>query len=637
MLIKKLTDILKVNFDKEGFGVKKLAKKAGLSRSKLHRKLYAIKGKSTSEFIREYKLEKALIMLQNNVATASEISYRVGFSSPQYFSKCFQDYYGYAPGEAKHKTQSLIEDNKETKKKELIGGFQNLIATQKNRKSLFSKRIIWISSLAIVLISVFGYYLFSNYYFTSKPHSKDINERSIAIIPFKNLSDNIENQYFADGMVDDILNHLSGIQGLVVKSRQSSERYRESDKSMMKKGKELGADYLLEGNVQKQEDSIRIIVQLIEAKQDAHIWAKNYDFELKQIFAVQCEISEQIAEELNTVLSPVELEHIEKVPTDNLEAYKMYLNGRFFWHQRTEKDLNKSIYYFNKAIELDSTYAMAYAGLADTYVSMGWWEWFDKNDGFNKGKEYALKALSMDSTIAEAHATLGIILCHHERKWKEAEKELLLAISYNPNNATARECYHELLKILGRDTEAREQISLALQLNPYSVVINLVKSASDANNEEYEMAIEGYNKTLELAIGNTIINQIKFNLTLCYLLSGNNEKAVEYIKDLSSTDPTLNSYEFLDKIYQESGIEGVGNWFISWLLANKQNKYVNYMTIAQLYSCLGYHQNALKYLEDAYKNDYIELAFLIRNSDFNAIKTEPRYIALLNKMGLANQ
>jgi len=124
VLIEKLTNILKVNFDKEGFGVKKLAKKAGLSRSKLHRKLHAIKGKSTSEFIREYKLKKALIMLQNNVATASEISYRVGFSSPQYFSKCFQDYYGYTPGEAKHKTQSLIEDNKETKKKELTVVFK---------------------------------------------------------------------------------------------------------------------------------------------------------------------------------------------------------------------------------------------------------------------------------------------------------------------------------------------------------------------------------------------------------------------------------------------------------------------------------------------------------------------------------
>jgi len=234
-------------------------------------------------------------MLQNNVATASEVSYRVGFSSLQYFSKCFQDYYGYTPGEAKYRTHSLIDDNKETKKKELTGGFQNIVETKKNRKKIFSKRIFWISSLAIVLISVFSYYLFSNYYFTSKTLSTDSNDRSIAIIPFKNLSDNIENQYFSDGMMDDILNHLSGIQGLVVKSRQSSERYHESDKSMIKIGKELGADYLLEGSVQKQEDSIRIIVQLIDAKQDNHVWAENYDFELKQVFAVQSQISKQIA------------------------------------------------------------------------------------------------------------------------------------------------------------------------------------------------------------------------------------------------------------------------------------------------------------------------------------------------------
>ncbi|MGB5665066.1 tetratricopeptide repeat protein [Eudoraea sp.] len=457
-----------------------------------------------------------------------------------------------------------------------------------------------------------------------------MTDNSIAVIPFKNLSGNIENQYFADGMMDDILNHLSIIRGLEVKSRQSSEKYRESEKSIPQIGDELDVNYLLEGSVQKHKDSIRIIVQLIDAINDNHLWSDKYDFELKNVFTIQSEISKQIAIELNTVISPAGIEEIEKKPTENLEAYNFYLNGRFFWHLRTEKDLNKSIYYFNKAVELDSTYSLAYAGLADSYFIMAFWGWIEKNEGFTNGKEFAQKALTINNNIAEAHATLGGIKTWYEWNWKDAESELKLAISLNPNNATAHQYYAELLDILGRNKEAREQINLALKLNPHSYAMNLVSAICYNNSKDYYKAIEAYKKTIDLANSNNdLILGNKLSIMKCYLNLGRNKDAFELLKDFIP----INNHQLLDKIFEDSGIKGVINWYINWILVDKQNKNNNY-TIAMFYSFIGDSQNALKYLEYFSEGGQILLPKINNSSDFNAIKTEPRFIAILKKMGL---
>ena len=628
-LIEKLTKILEVNFDKENFGVKELAKKAGLSRSKLHRKLHAIKGKSTSKFIREYRLEKALIMLKKDVATASEISYRVGFSSPQYFSKCFQDYYGYTPGEAKYKTHNLIEDSKEVRKKVLIEGFQNITETKKNRRMLFSKQMIWISIFGVVLISIFSYFLYSNYYFSSYTSNTDSTKKSIAIIPFKNLSNNIENQYFADGMMDEILNQLSGIHGLVVKSRQSSEKYRESDKSMIKIGKELDADYLLEGSVQKQKDSIRIIVQLINAKQDIHVWSENYDFELKQVFSIQSKLSKQIAQELNTVLSSVDLEHIEKVPTDNLEAYKMYLNGRFHWNQRTEDHLKKSIYYFTKAIELDSTYAIAYAGLADSYFIMEWYGWTAKKYGFNKAKTYSLKALSIDNNIAEAHATLGAVAEWYDWNWEKAEQELKLAITLNPNYATGHLYYSEFQSLMGKYKEAQEHINKALELNPHSLILNIFNTWLYYEQGKYNEAINCAKKVNELEKGRIPLDWMRFPM---YLKQGNDQKIIEIVK----RDPDLmnglekDSIHLMD-LYKEKGIEGIVTWRINFHL---KNKHFGHYSAAKHFMLINNRFLALDQLEKAYQSREVLIAKIEHEPALQALRDEPRFKAILKKMGL---
>lgn len=456
-----------------------------------------------------------------------------------------------------------------------------------------------------------------------------ISVNSIAVIPFKNLSDNKENQYFADGMMDDILNHLSSIQALEVKSRLSSERYRDSNKSSYEIGKELGVSYILEGSVQMHKDSIRFIVQLVDAINDNHLWSDKYDFKLKNIFAIQSEISKQIAVKLNTAIPRIGIGENEKRLTENIEAYNLYLKGRFFWHLRTEKDLNISIYYYKKALELDSIYALAYAGLADSYFIKAWRGWIEKNEGLEKGKEFAQKALTININIAEAHATLGGIKTYYEWKWKEAESELKLAISLNPNDAVSHQYYSELLDILGRNEEAREQIDLALELNPYSSIMNSLSALYYYNSNDYYKSIDAHKRAKHLANSNNDYD--KLHLIRCFLNLGKNKEALELIKDVISID----NHQLLDKILMESGIKGVINWFIDYILVNKQNSDLNFH-IARFYSLIGDSQNALKYLEYFFEEGHIAVPRINNSSEFSFIRTEPRFIALLNKMNLVD-
>ena len=455
-----------------------------------------------------------------------------------------------------------------------------------------------------------------------------ILDNSIAVIPFKNLSEEIGNQYFADGMMDDILNHLSGIQTLEVKSRQSAERYRDSDKPIPQIGRELGANYLLEGSVQKHEDSIRVIVQLIDAKNDKHLWSHKYDSGLKNVFAIQSEISNQIANELNAVISPFETEQIEKTPTENLEAYNLYLKGRFFWHRRLEEELIKSIDYFKQAIALDSTFTLAYAGLADSYFVMLSYNWKDRDSIFTTAKEYAEKALSLDRNNAEVHATLGGILCYKDWNWEASEKEFKLAIKLKPNYATAYQWYAELLNFLGRYKEARKQIEIALKLNPNSYVM-LVLSAILYNQEgNFDKAIIDANKAKEIEKSNAWAYWIIFE---GYWNLGEDDKAIAEIEEWGKLEPYEEMAKGCRQAYDKEGIKGIYKYLIIYdFQKGFDERWPESM--AEKYALLGEEEKALDWLEKAFEQHNI--GPIKNNLYFKNIKTEPRFIAILEKMGL---
>ena len=324
--------------------------------------------------------------------------------------------------------------------------------------------------IGLLLVNIFG----------SRKPAGTLNEleKSIAVLPFNNLSEEKGNEHFVDGLVEDLLNRISVIEELKVISRTSSEMYRERGvKSVPEIASELGVSYIVEGSVQRYGDKARITVQLIDAINDDHIWADNYDRDIVDVFKTQSEIAMQIASELNTILTSRQKTQIQENRTKNVKAFELYQMGRFYWNKRTGDGYNTSIEYFEKAIDEDPGYGLAYAGLADTYNLMALQGWIDKQEGRDKAVELALKALELDENLAEAYTVLGSIYDYVDWDWEKAENAFKRALELNPNYATAHHYYSEHLSIIGQHEEARKHIDKALELNPLSFVIRHVSGA----------------------------------------------------------------------------------------------------------------------------------------------------------------
>ena len=632
VLIEKLINILEVNLDKENFGVKELAKEAGLSRSKLHRKLKSIEGKSSSRFIREFRLQKAMVMLQNNVATASEVAYRVGFGSPTYFNTCFHNYYGYPPGEVKFRNIDGVNLNDDEHDIEDINSDQSISKKPSLKERFFAKKMVWINTFLILVLSIVSYNIYDAY----KRHlSEDLviksdDDKSVAILPFKNLSDDVENQYFADGVSASIQNNLNKISDIRVIASSSMEKYRNSTLTAFDIAKEVNVVYLLEGSVQKHGDSIRVITNLVNARNDTQLQSFVFDWEYKYIFDIQNKIALEIAKQLDLSIAPEKLETIKDQPTENLEAYNLYLKGRFFWHRRTEEGLNKSIKYFNQALELDSTYALAYSGLADSYYILPFYKYVkDRDSVFNLSKAYAEKSLAIDKNNAEAHATLGGILCFKDLNWEESEKELKHAINLNPNYATAHQYYAELLNFLGKSKKVREQIDLALKLNPNSYIMNYLSALYYLNDGRFEEAIIAANKTIEIKKNSKSIYGIIADV---YILQGKDDLAMEVLEENNYySDQDL--IENVRIAYNKSGMPGAYRYAIEYKIEKGFAHGAAY-SMAVEYAYLNEIEKALDFLEIGYERNIQSIIYLKSDPFFKNLRSEPRFLAILDKLNL---
>jgi len=345
---------------------------------------------------------------------------------------------------------------------------QEIKSTENVKKdiTISRKRLAGIlGGLIGIIASVFAVLYFSNIIGGSN-QTKEV-EKSIAVLPFRNLSNDTTQLYFSDGIVEAILDHLFKVGELKVISSTSTKRYRDTELSIKDIARELGVASILEGSVQKIGNSVRITAQLIEAKTDVHLWSETYDRDLSDIFSIQTEVAQNVAKELKATLTPEEKGQIKKNQTENPEAYNSYLQGRFFIQKRTNEGFRKSIEYFEKAVAEDQDYALAYAGLADAYFLLPWYSWIPKQEDYAKSKEYVNKALEIDKNLAEAHAVLGAIFTWNEWKWEEARKELQLAVELNPNFVNAHSYYAELFDILRENEEARKQINITLSIDPF--------------------------------------------------------------------------------------------------------------------------------------------------------------------------
>ena len=639
--LRHVENLIEANLENEQFGVNELADELGVSRSHLHRKLNSLVGKSTSQFIREYRLEKAMVMLQDNVATASEIAYRVGFGSPTYFNTCFSEYYGYPPGEVKYRNEKAIKGGSSFYKDKITDTPKKALQKTKRNKLVKQFSILTAMLGAIVLIGFL--YIILNPGRDNKELIGDIanlenQDKSLAVLPFKNLSNDESNQYFADGMRDDIINHLSKIKSILVKSRQSSDRYGSTDLSMLEIGEALEVDYILDGSVQKYDDKIKIIVHLTDAKNDSQIWSESFHRNFDDIFQIESEISKEIASEMNLVLTPSDEEVISKIPTQHIEAYNLYLKGKYFFNlyiYENEK-LRLAEKYFNESIALDPEFALAYSGLAILYFYRGWPN--TPNEDYLKSKSYALKALELDSDLAEVHRVLGIIYTEYDWDWELAEKEFKIALEKGPYNCDPKISYAEyLIYIIGDFNKARELIDSAKLNCPLNYFALTISADLYLINGQYDLALEETEKAKEISHSHLYAEWVEF---LAYAKKGQSEKAVNVLVSTWNAVPEFKvNVPPMLQAYEAKGIDGIFEW-INELDTKKPTEsarfYENAYMISQKFAYLGDYERAIFWLEKAYERKNTDLFRIKHDQFFKDMHSIPEFLSLLEKMNLGN-
>lgn len=406
--ISKITEIIEENISNEQFGVSELAGKTGMSRSNLLRKIKKLTNVSASQFINQVRLKNAMVLLKQNTLNVSEVGYAVGFSSTSYFIKCFREYYGYPPGDVGKRDE--IDNNSEGLNK------------RKKEKYLIPGFITGAVLLAVIVFIVF------------KPFSTKHKEldKSIAVLPFIDDSNDSSNIYIINGLMEAILNNLQQIKDLRVISRTSVEKYRTTNKTIPEIAKELNVNYFVEGSGQKIGDQILLNVQLIEASTDKHLWAEQYTREAKDVFKLQIEVARSIADQVQVMIAPEVEERMQKVPTEDLDAYDSFLKGSDLLNQGTAEALKSAIPYFQSAIEHDNEFALAYANLAITYFFIDNYSY--KRKYAEQINENADKALLFDSKLEQSLIAKALYYIYN-REFEKAIPYLEKAHEYNPNSA----------------------------------------------------------------------------------------------------------------------------------------------------------------------------------------------------------
>ncbi len=461
-------------------------------------------------------------------------------------------------------------------------------------------------------------------------------EKSIAVLPFVNLSNDPEQEYFNDGIVEAILNHLFKVGDLKVISSTSTKRYKNTDLTIKEIAKELGVSSILEGSVQRVGGNVRRTAQLIDAGTDVHLWSEIYDRHISDVFIIQSEVAQSVARELKATLTTETREQIAKNETENTVAYNFYLQGRFHMQKRNLEGFNKSIEYFQKAISEDPDYALAYAGLADVYSLSAWWDFMPKQDAYFKSKEYVTEALRIDKNLAEAHTVLGNILTYNEWKWEEARKELQLAIELNPNFVPAHQYYSELLDILNERTEARKHINRAMELDPFFYMEHLLSGEYYSREGRFREALDEYEIAQELNPEATSWYYFFIN----YIFLEDNIKAIEVFeqaleKNRLGIDSLSDDYARLFRnSINKSDLTGILNLLIGIYLKISPLSLRSPYRLATYYTITGKTDEALDWLENAFEERVSYIPRINSFYEYSGLRSEPRFQALIEKMGL---
>ncbi|SDS38332.1 helix-turn-helix domain-containing protein [Winogradskyella sediminis] len=457
--IEQAQSLILENISNEQFGVSELADLMNMSRSNLLRKIKKQTQGSASQFIREVRLQKGMTMLKETELTVSEISYVVGFSNNSYFIKCFKDYYGYSPGEARKKIGEQTEFEDEF---EVEGDHQNTEIIEVTKKAFFQQyRIQIIVGMVLVIVLVL-FLLLPKETINSEKNVVNL-KKSIAVLPFKNMSSDSDNLYFVNGLMESTLNNLQKIEDLRVISRTSVEKYRNTNKTVSEIADELNVNYLIEGSGQRVDDQVVLNIQLIDALNDTPIWAQQYNHKTEDIFSVQNEVAKKITESIKATVTPAEIQQIDKKPTENLLAYDYYLKGLESLQEETKESLESAIALFEKAIEQDTEFALAYSQIAITYY------YLDLNQAEKRYTDIinnnADKALLYDSKSAKSLIAKALYYIN-VNEYRLAIPHLEKALEYNPNSSSVVQILADLYSRATPDTGKYLQYALkGLQLD----------------------------------------------------------------------------------------------------------------------------------------------------------------------------
>ncbi|HKC37593.1 MAG TPA: adenylate/guanylate cyclase domain-containing protein, partial [Chitinophagaceae bacterium] len=462
-----------------------------------------------------------------------------------------------------------------------------------------------------------------------------VRQKCILVLPFVNLSNDPEQEYFSDGLTEELISNLSKLKNTRVISRTTSMKYKGIAKDTKTIGKETGADYIMEGSVRKAGKNLRITAQFIDASRDIHLWAQNFRGTLDDIFDIQEDVSSKIVEALRLQLTSEEKNTLQKRYTDDSEAYQLYLQGIFFWKKRNEPGLKSAIKHFEKALEKDPDYALAWAGIADTLSLMGEYTNISRRELYARQMEAVHKALEIDPQLAEAHVSLAISLMLNDWDWKGAEKEFKLGLKLNPNYATGHHWYAELLLFIGKKEEAFKEIALAVDLDPISQGILKDKGIFHYYAGQYDEAIETALTTLELDPGFTPVHRL---ISLVYTAKGMYEEAIKENKRWGDlTKNKVKTDVALAHILATAGRKDEARKIIEDTGAKNFLSSNDYRGVALVYAALGEKDDTFEWLEKSYQKHEESLCSIGIDPKFDSIHDDPRFNELMKKIGLMSK
>jgi DNA-binding winged helix-turn-helix (wHTH) protein/TolB-like protein/tetratricopeptide (TPR) repeat protein len=491
-------------------------------------------------------------------------------------------------------------------------------------------RVLLMSVVCVAL--ALGFFYFWSHW-RSKSATVSASERSIAILPFRPLEATPEDEYLGLGMTDALITRLSNLHKIIVRPVGAVRKYATVDDPIAA-GRHLAVQSVLEGSIQRSGDRTRVTVRLLRVADGELLWGDEFDEKFTDMFTVEDSISQKVASALTINLSGDEKRQLLRPFTVNNQAYQLYMQGRFFWNKRTIDGVEKSLDYFQKAIAADPKYALAYAGLADSYTLAGSYGYsiLPPREAMPKAEAAAAKALALDDSLAEAHASLGYIKFTYDWDWRGAEQEFKRAIALNPDYDNAHHWYSHELMALGRTDEAMAEARRALELSPSETVMNEHMGWTYLMSRDYDRAIQSARKAIEMDPDFLLAHRV---LGLAYEYKGQHDEAsAEFTHgvELSHGDPVAKA--FLARSYAAAGHKDQATQILDELLRLATKRYVPPAEIAATAIALGRNDEAFSWLNKAYDERAAALVYLKVNRDYDSIRADSRFRDLLERMHL---